>query len=74
MLDNEDRYASIEEAIRHVEMALDDLKGTDEDDAIATLKDVKWDLDHKLKELGELLDAEEEANLRYMNREYERSV
>ena len=73
-MDNEARYASIEEAIRHIEATIDDLNGTDEDDAVAALQDVKWDLDHKLKELGALLDAEEEANLAALNREYERSV
>ncbi len=73
-MDNEDRYAQIEAALLGVETAIDELKDADMDDAVLTLQDVKWDLDHKLKELGELLDAEEDANLAAMNREYERSV
>lgn len=73
-MDIEDRYSAIEEAIREIEAAIDELKGTDMDDAIQTLKDVKWDLDQEYKVLDEQLAAKEEAELAYMNREYERSV
>lgn len=73
-MENEDRYAQIKAALHGVETAIDELNDADMDDAVLTLQDVKWDLDHKLKELGALLDAEEEANLAALNREYERSV
>lgn len=70
----EDRYSAIESAIRDVEAAMDELKGTDMDDAILTLKDVKWDLEQEYKKLDEQLAAQEADELAYMNREYERSV
>lgn len=73
-MDIEDRYSAIEAAISDIEAAMNELKGVDMDDAILTLKDVKWDLEQEYKALDEQLAAKEAAELAYMNREYERSV
>lgn len=72
-MDIEDRYSAIESAISDIEAAMDELKDTDMDDAILTLKDVKWDLEQEYKKLDEQLAAQEADELAYMNREYERS-
>ena len=72
VFDLDDEYSAIDEAIRHLELALDDLDDSDEDDAVAALNEVHWNLQHKLKELGVELDKRDDEELALMNREYER--
>ena len=66
------QYGAIDEAIRHLELAIDDLDDSDEDDAVAALNEVHWNLQRKLKELGIELDKRDDEELALMNREYER--
>ena len=70
----EEQYSGIEDALTSIGCALDDLKFTEEQDAIAILKDVRYDLEHRLKAIGEALDREESKELAAMNAAYERST
>ena len=73
-MDNEDRYAQIEAALLGIKLAIEELEGTDMDDAMASLQEAKEQLEHELDRLDKLLEAEEAANMAAMNREYEHSV
>ena len=73
-MDDENRYDQIDSALLGVTLALEGLEDTGMDDAMASLRDAKDQLERELARLDMQLAAEEAANIAALNREYERNA
>lgn len=69
-------YSALDDFIRHLEMAIEDIKGTKTETECYTIdiRNIIADAKEEREEYGKIADAEQKREIAFLNRQYERDL